>query len=103
MLAARILSPHLTRKQTSPGVAERSAQGQKRTRPSSEMIACLLPARRLVCCSLTSVHEQERNARGRQPNRWLGQQQYSRGANRWSVGRIRVRSYQFNRQRYEPF
>ena len=38
-----------------------------------------------------------------QPNRWLGQQQYSRGANRWSVGRIRVRSYQFNRQRYEPF
>src|SRR5712671_7855849 len=31
MLAATILSPHFTRKQTSPGVAGRSAQGQRRT------------------------------------------------------------------------
>src|SRR3981189_1692434 len=31
MLAARILSPHLIRKQTSPGVAGGSAQGQQQT------------------------------------------------------------------------
>src|SRR3979490_2667188 len=42
MLAATILNPHFTRKQTSPGVAGRSAQGQNQTiAPHSTRVAVL--------------------------------------------------------------